>query len=213
MMTTSRDLMTRLKEDTRQLHDQAEAAGYMHHLMAGTLSRERFIASIEQTYLLHSGLEPLLRNLRQTSPLAASALKDYHFVIAEGARRDLEFFGRSTHGLRPNEGVRAFLAEAHAWDARNPEALLGMFYVLEGSLNGAKIIGKKCRDLFQLEEGQGLQHLDPHGRDMRSRWMEFVTTMNTLPFTEQTKADMVEAAGQAFRYVGQMYREICREVA
>jgi len=212
-MSETRDLMTRLKEDTRQQHEEAEAAGYMHQLMAGRLSRDRFLASIEQTYLLHVGLTPMLKDLRQSSPKAAGVLKDYHLGHAEAAKRDLEFFGISTQGLEPNDGVRQFLADAQAVSAKHPEVLLGMFYVLEGSLNGAKILMKKYAELFQLDGVNGTQHLDPHGKEMRQRWMEFVMGMNNTPFDEPVQQAMVDAASLAFRDVGMMYKDICLQVA
>lgn len=207
-MSEQRDLMTRLREDTRTLHNQAEDQGYMRQLMEGTLPRDRFIASIRQTHLLHAGLDERLRRLRAESPRAAAVLQDHHFLVADNARRDLDFLGGASGDVEANEGVRAFLGEADRWMEENPEALLGMFYVVEGSLNGAKILVRKYSQLFGIPGPEGLTHLDPHGVAMRPRWMEFANAMNSQLWDEKTAKDMVAAACGAFRHVGHMYREI-----
>ncbi len=212
-MSMTRDIMTRLKEDTRSLHDAAEQQEYMHALMAGTLSRERYFASIQQMYLLQSGLASRLEALKARSDLATKVLKDYHFQHAEAARADLDHFGLSVEGVEPNAGVEEFLARFDHWMEKDPDAAMGMVYVLEGSLNGAKIIKKKLQELFHIEGEAGLRHQDPYGDQMRPRWMEFVMTVNSHPLSDESQDSMVEAAGDAFRAMGRFYAAVCEEVA
>lgn len=207
-MTETRDIMTRLKEDTRPLHEAAENQPYMHALMSGRLSKEHYLAALEQFYVLHVGVEERLRELLRKSRFAGAVVKDHHFRIAELAKQDLEFFGKSTEGIKPVPGVVHFFEAADGYLAKNPDAYLGMFYVLEGSLNGAMFLVKKVRETFKIEGDNGVSHMVPHGQAMRQRWMEFVMGMNQLPFPEETKDDIVAAAGDAFNAVGELYRNV-----
>jgi len=212
-MAETRDIMTRLKEDTRGLHDAAEQQDYMRELMSGTLSKDRFLEALQQLYLLHVGLEERLATLRTKSPIAAGLVKDYHFATAEAARQDLKDLGLSADGIEANEGVREFHARMDHWLATDPDAALGMFYVIEGSNNGGKILKNKLAELFALEGDSGVRHQDPHGAEMRPRWMAFVMAMKETPFSETTKDDIVSAANDAFRTVGLLYKGVAAQVA
>lgn len=202
--TAPRDLMTRLKEDTRGLHDEAEQAAYMGMLMAGRLPKPAFAFAVQQLSLIQIALEDALTDIRTTSPRAAAALRDHHFVLGALTKQDVADLGGDADA-KPSAGTQHFLARLAHWKSSDPEAVLGMLYVLEGSLNGAKILLGKYTELFAIADSKGTRHLDPHGREMRPRWMEFVGVMNQQDFPESTKLNMVSAAGDTFKSVGMMY--------
>lgn len=204
-MSDTRDLMTRLREDTRAQHEAAERNVYMGTLFAGRLPRPAFVEALRQQVVLYRGIESRLRAAAEQSPQVRAVLKPHHFVMAGITAADLADWGASADGLTANEGVAWLLAELDKVIATSPEAILGAFYVLEGSLNGAKIIGKKVREVFQVEGDKGVRHLDPHGPEMRARWMEFVMAMNQTPFDDATKDQMLKAATITFDGVGRMY--------
>ncbi len=205
-------LMLLLREETRALHEAAEQAGFMKDLMSWTLSRERLVAAMGQLWLLHTGFNERLNRLRESDPAAARVLKDYHFLAPGLLRADLKFWecDPATHAPAPRDGVRAFLAEADKWAELDPPALLGMFYVLEGSLNGAKIIGARLREHFHLSGAEGLSHLDPHGALQRERWREFAEALNAAAesWSEDRRRHVVEAAQAAFRCIGILYKGV-----
>lgn len=204
--TTQKDLMTRLKEETRSLHDATENHGFMAKLMDGSLQRDEFIASVGLTYLLYREVENRLRKLRESSPRAAAVLRDYHFLMTEYSRRDLEYFRIDQAQLASNEGIEFFVKHMDTWMAKDPDAALGMFYVLEGSHNGAKILKRRLQELFHLEGDNGLLHQDPHGGELRTRWMQFVRDMNSQDFPQETRDNIVAAANDAFHGMLLFYR-------
>lgn len=192
-------IMSRLRDATQSLHDQAESSPFQKALIAGELPIEAYIALLEQLYHLHEPLERRLHELRRTSPVASAVLRDQHFQTPY-LRDDLAHFRRSPGACEPTLAVGQLVAAIEQTAAARPIALLGAHYVLEGSNNGSKFIARRLMSAYSLRPGPGLRYMDPYGEDQRAIWAAFKEAMNAHTFAE---ADAVAMIGMArWTFVG-----------
>lgn len=205
--TAVRPIMTRLKEDTAKMHAAAEGQQLEQAMMKGTLPKEVFVKSLGQRLLLHRAIEPQLAAARAQVPAIAAVVKDEQWK-APYLEADLRFFGTDPNAVTPLPATTQFLAEVSALAARSPLALLGVWYVFEGSTNGARYIAKAIRKAYNLEGEAGTTFLDPYGEEQRGKWAAFRETMNALPFTEPEMDLLVEAAGATFTGIMHIDREV-----
>ena len=209
VLSENRPIMERLRQETRVMHNAAEDQSFMRDLMAGTLSREEFAASLPPLKAVRDRLEQRLL-AHADHPAIAACFKPHH-VTAHLYDADIRFFGveEAAHGVPAVEEFRRLVADAEAAD---PVLLLGVFYVLEGSNMGAAILRRKVQEAFGLTGDEGTAAMNPHGSELAARWREFVAAMNALPLTGEQQARMIEFASNTFRVIGNVYRELPRMV-
>lgn len=202
----TRPLMTRLKEDTRGAHDAAESIPFMRDVMAGTLPREAFAATLPQLKALRAGLEERVEKAAALSPEVAAAFQPHHKFshLYDG---DIAEFGADA-SAPANPAVTQFLASLDALIAEDPKSALGAFYVLEGSNMGAVMIRKRVAESFGLVGDAGTAAMNPHGPALRERWGQLVGTINGMNFDEATQDRIVAAADLTFRAVGDIHNEV-----
>jgi heme oxygenase len=75
---------------------------------------------------------------------------------------------------------------------------MGIYYVFEGSKNGARFIAKALAKAWGLSDTTSFRYLDPHGEEQRSLWMKFRTDMDGIAWTPNEKDLMVKAAQATF---------------
>ncbi|MFN0010053.1 MAG: biliverdin-producing heme oxygenase [Phycisphaerales bacterium] len=187
-----------LKTRTWPLHQQAEHHPFQAAIMRGSVPRRGYIAQLEQTLLVHQALEGHLAALRHSVPAIGAMVRDYHFRVPH-ARADLAVLGGNTFPV-PLSPTQSLIAEINAAAMNRPHALVGYFYVLEGSTNGAKFIAKALARALNITDGQGLSYQDPHGDQQRSRWAEFKASLNTLGLSPAQEGEVVEAATSLFAW-------------
>ena len=127
-------------------------------------SRAGYIRFLRGQYRVHAALEPALREyegLRQGLPDLPQRLK------TAAIARDLRDFGV----MLPSRSPRAEIdSEAAAW---------GSFYVIEGSMLGARRIEGWVRRSLRLEAEGGLRFLRWYGDALAERWSTFVAALET----------------------------------
>ena len=196
----------RLKARTWPLHERAERHTFQQALMRGELPLAAYVAQLEQTLLVHRVLEGHLRGVRGRVPAVDTLLRDYHF--REGhALRDLHELGGSDNPPAL-EATGALIARIEQSAALRPHALAGFLYVLEGSTNGAKFIGRALAKAYGLESGRGLSYQDPHGDALAQRWREFKQGLNALALTPEQEEDVIVAAEALFAWNIAMFEEL-----
>ena len=204
--TAVRPIMTRLKEDTAKMHAAAEGQPLEQAMVKGGLPREVYVRSLGQRLLLHRALEPLLYEARSKVPAIAAVVDDSQKVPYIEA--DLRFYGVDPDSVKPLPAAAQFIAYVNEQAAANPLALLGIWYVFEGSTNGARYIAKALRKSYNLEGEAGTTFLDPYGEEQRGKWGAFRETMNAQRFTEAEMDLLVAAAGATFTGIMHVDREV-----
>ncbi len=200
-------IMLKLKESTQSQHDATEDGAFNQELVKGNLPRERYVEMLAQLYLIHRALEGHLRRLAGNVPAIEAVVRDYQFqepyLLA-----DLAFFGRDAATIEALPATKQLISRINDIAAREPDGLLGMHYVFEGSNNGSKFISKAVRRAYNLADGDGTRYLDPYGENQRAHWQQFKDDMNAAGFTSSQIDAIVRTAGETFEGVIKLHGEL-----
>ncbi len=194
---TGSGVMLRLKDATGELHTKAERSEFQQQLVRGAVRRDLYAAWLAQLLLVHSVLDDEVRTLAAARPELAPFVREELFQTPR-LHEDLAFFGLSESSIEPTPAVSRVIAHIRAAATTSPAALLGFYYVLEGSKNGSRYIAKAIRRTMGITPGQGDRYLDPHGEEQPRLWGEFKQGMDAVAFEEDEVAAMIEAAKQMF---------------
>ena len=201
MPTTATDATAttshRLKTETAHLHRLAEESPLQRDLAKGRLPREQYARHLGQMLHVHERLEDRLWRLRGVVEAIGQVVRDEHSRV-EALRADLEHFGLSASDCPASEPTRALLADIDRLAEDRPLALLGMHYVLEGSMNGAKFIAMNVRPAYGLEAGSGDRYLDPYGDRQREVWAAFKRDLDACELSGAQVEDLLHGAGRMF---------------
>lgn len=197
-------VMARLKAATDDLHSKAEKSEFQQRLVRGGVTREEYARWLAQLLLIHEELEPRVRGLVAARPELAAFITD-DLYQAPRLRQDLAHLGLAVDSIAPTPAAARVIAAIRAAGASaesSPAALLGFYYVLEGSKNGSKFIAKAIRRALGITPGAGDLYLDPHGEEQPRLWKAFKEGMNGVSFDEAEVAAMIEAACGMFEAAG-----------
>jgi heme oxygenase len=129
------------------------------------------------------------RALRTDNRLASLGLPSlYHTKNLEA---DLAHLQSKLESIRPLPGATNLIQEIQK---AAPATLMGIFYVFEGSKNGARYISKSLAKAGQT----ALRYLDPHGEQQRPLWMKFRADMDSISWTPTEQDQMVKSAQSTF---------------
>lgn len=193
-------LSSLLKAQTQPQHDEAE-----HHPLHAVLlggqnppaAREAYTRLLGQHLAIQEVFEPLLR-AAATSPVFGALIRPHHYHL-EGLREDIAAMGASADQARALPATVRFIEMITSSAGGDGAALLGVFYVFEGSTNGGTIIGKRMKDLLQLGGEAGTRFINPHGPLVRARWGEWKQTLDGLTLDAPQRDAIIAAACETFR--------------
>ncbi len=206
-------IMLVLRDGTAELHRAAEHHPFQRALAKGELPLDGYVAFLGQMLLVHERLEAGLAQLRTTDPRAAAVVTDQQ-LQAPYLRADLTHFGVDPAGV---ERVPATARMVEAIDAiegsATPVALLGAHYVVEGSNNGSKFIGRVLSRQHGLTPETGLRYFDPYGDAQRDVWLAFKTAMDAQAFTDEERAALLAAAERTFQGIAEISSDLAEGIA
>lgn len=190
------DIMSRLRAETHAEHKLAEGSEFEQALVSGRVSRPTFIAYLQQRQLIHAALDPAVTALA-VGQSRFDGLIPPELLQTANLAADLEFFGAS-NGATALPPTADFVKEIELLGENRCASLLGIYYVFEGSKNGARYIARAVQRSLALTPPDGLRYLDPHGPAQRDLWTAFKERMNAIEFTNVEQDLMVNAAKRAF---------------
>ena len=189
--------MLTLRNDTAEQHRLAEQQEFQQQMVRGILPRPEYIRWLGQMLHLHAFLEARLDELVSSQPALAGLFEEDRRKVP-ALRRDLAHFG-SPAEEPPLAATAALIEEIRLLATTRPLALLGVYYVLEGSTNGSRYIARKVRPAYGLEPGQdGAAYLEPYGEDQPARWAAFKVEMDRVPLTAEELRELVASARMTF---------------
>ena len=200
-------IMQRLKAETSDLHSHAESRTLQREIAAGEVSRTAFGAYLGQLYHVHESLESALEKSRNVHP-AIGALATADRMRIPDLDRDLNFFGVDRDALVAGEAAQRFSTQIGEFQDSDPVALLGGFYVVEGSTNGGRFLARALRKSWNLD-GDGLAYFDPYGDEQPQKWAAFKQQMDEASFDAAQEDAIVEMAKATFL----AFAEVSDEVA
>ncbi len=200
---TSLPIMQALRDATRELHTRAEHLPVEQALLNGTLPRELYVRFLAQRLHVHAALEEALQALAAADPAVAGVVRP-ELMQVENLRADLALLG-AAEPAPPLPAAAALTEDIGRLRREQPRALLGVWYVFEGSKNGGRFLARALARAYGLRPGEpGLRYLDPHGSRQRLLWKQVVERMNRLPLTSDEREQMIAAAVQTFQRVCEM---------
>lgn len=207
MTSTDIGIMARLREETAGDHKLAESSAFERALVSGRLPQAAFVEYLAQRLLVHTVLERDVCELTERDERFRSVVTP-DLLQEPNLRADLAFFAVDADEVEPRGAAQRLISDFELTRAARPSALLGFYYVLEGSKNGARFIARAVRLAYGLTAGEGTRYLDPHGDQQWPLWQAFRERMDAVTFSVDEADEIVAAAGRMFRGVYELDQEI-----
>jgi heme oxygenase len=197
-------IMDRLRDSTAELHRHAESRTLQRDMARGTVDRPTLARYLSQLFLVHSALESRLAQLVATRQRLEELFKaDQH--RAADLRADLHISGVEAATVAPLPATRTLIEHIESVDSI---ALLGMLYVLEGSMNGNRFIVRSLMKAFGTTDGAGLSYFNPYGEGQPQRWQQFKDAMNTASLVDDDVEGIIDAARIMFESLARISDDV-----
>lgn len=202
---TPTGIMGRLKAETAEQHAIAEAKPLEAALASGSIAHDQYKEYLAQRWVIHRELESATdRALTEDARLANLGLPGLYQTA--NIEADLAHLGVDTASIQPMKGSENLLGMIR--NAPSSAELMGIYYVFEGSKNGARFISRALAKAWGKTDGEGLKYLDPHGEAQRGLWLKFREDMNSIDWSEEEQDRMVRAAQETFDAISALDDEI-----
>jgi heme oxygenase len=194
-------IMDRLRAETRAAHADTESVPFNQRLIAGTLPLQFYIMQLNCLHEVHQALEQAL-----ASSMHPAVMRVWHDDMAKVPllRQDLAYFERSKGKVAVHPDALAAAAECvrdiHHLARTSEVSLLGVLYVLEGSMLGGTILRKHLAAAFDLER-DGLAYYTPYGNQVMPHWQQFKARMNDAIVDPGDQQAIIDAAQGTFSHV------------
>ena len=186
--------MARLKAGTAAQHAVAESKPLEAALIEGSIGQAQYQKYLSQRWLIHRELEAATdRALTTDTRLASLNLPSLYQT--KNLEDDLAQLQTDQKSIHPLPGATQLIQEIQK---AAPAVLMGIYYVFEGSKNGARFIAKAMAKAWGKTDTTGFRYLDPHGEGQRGLWMKFRSDMDAIPWTATEQDQMVRAAQTTF---------------
>ena len=177
-------LSDRLKTATSQLHEELESKMYSNEIMAGTLTRNQYIAMLQIQYEIVAPFE-----LKWNSQISGN--EDLlNLWKNRNKSKALEADLKSLKTTLPKINPVLF-------DSMNFDQLLGAAYVIEGSTLGGKIISKKLETNKQIP-GDSVSYFTLYGNTTGEKWKTFLSFLNSHPLNPENTINGARKTFQLF---------------
>lgn len=199
-------VMMRLRTETAEHHARAEGKALQQKMVRGQISRGEYAGWLGQMYLVHRALENAVERVRNAAAVL-SVITDEQ-THSRRLAVDLAFFGVKAGDVKASSATARLIARIDQTASESPMGVLGMHYVLEGSMNGNKYIAMAVSKGLQLNAGPGLSYLDPYADRQRGVWAEWKAKVDGFGLAEADADRAVEGAKAMFDGIA----EVCENV-
>ena len=168
-------LTDQLKYATRDVHQRLHGHPMTALLLSPTLSHDYYIRLLRAFYGFYTALESSVPRYRSSSRVA-------------WLRQDLYYFGNSKQPLLCCDIP---VIRGHA-------ALLGCWYVVEGSSLGSASIYRHLHKHLGLSAANGARFFFAYGQDTGANWRELKTLINSALLSHREQQQTINTAMQLF---------------
>jgi heme oxygenase len=190
-------VMARLKAGTAAQHAVAESKPLEAALIEGSIGQAQYLKYLSQRWCIHRELESATdRALTRDFRLASLGLPSLYQT--KNLEADLAHLQANLKSIDPLFGATNLIQEIQK---SAPATLMGIYYVFEGSKNGARFIAKAMAKAWGKADTTDFRYLDPHGEAQRGLWMKFRSDMDAIPWTPSEQDQMVKAAQSTFEAI------------
>ena len=193
--------MSRLRVETRAQHEATEAIPFSTAILGGILPRASYAAQLAALLPVHRALETAIADRSHPSFGAVWSDDMQRTPLLEADLDDLGTTEEEARMARPEAMELAGWIEDLA--ARDPVAVLGVLYVLEGSTLGGAVLRRHLASAYGLTDA-GLRYYSPYGIHPKPHWVAFSERMDAA-ITDPGDADrVVAAASETFIRIGRI---------
>jgi heme oxygenase len=202
-----RTLMEELKSVTSAEHARLEVAPYFEALAACRLPLESYVGLLRALAMMHCVLEPALESSVHPGVRAVWRSEMRKVALLES---DLRYFApRAVADVKEAvEEACGVVERVRLWTADQPVALLGCWYVLEGSTLGGTLLCRQYARNFLFEGGKGIAYVSSYSPNVHEHWQQFQQRMNVFGPLPREREQILEAAGEFFRGIEAVFRAL-----
>jgi len=201
-----------LREKTKDAHTRAEKHPMQARLVKGEATSAQYAAWLGQMLHLWRALDAAVAKLAARDPRVAAMVKPYH-RHAGRVEADLKHLGFAPGDSSPVPAASRFAGWAGVAAANSDPAVIGAWYVLEGSANGGRFIARAVSRALNLPGPEGLTALDPHGERQREYWQAWRAALDAQPFTPGEREAIIAAADDTFGAVWDLMEQMAPVLA
>ena len=196
-----------LRERTKEAHTRAERHPVQARLVKGEASRAEYAAWLGQMLHVWIAVDATVGELAVHDPRVAAMVKPWHAHAARVAA-DLAFLDHGPAYFPATRAAAAFSTWLRAAAADKDAAVVGAWYVLEGSANGGRFIAKAVSRALGIAGPEGLTALDPHGELQRERWAVWKADLDAQPWRRDEQEAIIAAAERTFDAVREVMEDL-----
>ena len=189
--------MARLKLETRPAHDRIESVPFSMMMQEGRLPRARFSGKLACWLAVHGTLEAAIR---ESDDEACVVVWRETMARTSHLRNDLACHGDMDMPPAAATATLKMVGWLAALAARDPRALLGCLYVMEGSKLGGTIL-RKCLDDAYKCGPEALSYFWASGTSPMPDFKAFKERMEAALTTDDDRDRVVAAASGMFDHL------------
>lgn len=189
-----------LRERTKDAHTKAEKHPQQGRLVKGEADRVDYAAWLRQMLPIWQAIDDGLAAKGPRDPRIAKMVKPYH-AHAHRIEADLAFLGDADPKTGPLAATAKFVEAIRTAGSGTTPAIVGIWYVLEGSANGGRFIAKALSRSLNIPGPEGLTSMDPHGEAQRDRWQMWRADLDAQAWTDEERADILASADATFHAI------------
>jgi heme oxygenase len=196
-----------LREKTKDAHTRAEKHPVQARLVKGEAARADYAAWLGQMHHLWCAVDAATAKLAARDARVAAIVKPYH-PHAHRVAADLAFLGHAPADFPAVLAASDFSMWLSIAAANTDTAVIGAWYVLEGSANGGRYIAKAVSRSLNLPGPEGLTALDPHGDSQRERWAAWKADLDAQAWNGHERDAVIAAAARTFDAIHDMMEQM-----
>jgi heme oxygenase len=198
-----------LREKTRAAHTRAEQHPRQARLVTGQATRLDYAAWLGQMLRVWRAVDAAISQIAGRDARIAAMVKPYH-PHADRVAADLAFLGQTPATFPAVPAAERFVAWLDEVAARGDAAVVGAWYVLEGSSNGGRYIAKALSRALSIPGPAGLTSLDPHAEAQRERWLAWRADLDAQGWSDTERDGIVAAAARTFDAITEIMDDMDR---
>lgn len=186
-------ILQALRTETADLHKQTEKHFYGKEILEGSLTKESYADMMQKNFMVFAATEELF------------ARKFKEFFSTEGTYTPSVYRKQLLQEDLRNLGIEEVKLSVSVPQIKDACFLLGMIYVMEGSMLGGSLIAAKLRNTPAL---RGLQESRFYNADKEEikRWRAFCKFISNLRFSPAQRASLLAGAEAFFRFHISIYK-------
>jgi len=186
MKTQTIELRIRLRNATAPLHKQLNQQPWLVALLSKELALPQYQQLLGIYYSLYYQLEVAIKHYIDQQPIAFDYQPRYKAPLL---LNDLTYWHIQPEPL---------CCKVELPSINSLGALLGLFYVLEGSSLGGSLIAQHLYQTHGYTRSTGSDFFSGYGEQTRSHWQSFISYINGYSDQPDLTIQAIDAAAQSF---------------